>query len=348
MGIDRSTGNGSSLLSSPDRVVDGGTMPTREGDGLASPSASSTSSFSSSSSISSASGLNFIEHRVSKMDTLAGVAIKYGVEVADIKRMNGLVTDIQMFAHRSLHIPLPGRHPPSPIVSNGSSCNGEQTPQQQRHRDLLKSFQTLSARPPQRRVSPAMRTLQGFYGLTPPRRAHPATGRETEMCVVNTPGRFLNWGEEEEEAPPVRGSHRKSRSLVNGFSMENGGEGQTLEAVRRRQKNEVAAPELLLKEDSAGALPGGRTGKGLALRQKAGGRPDFDFSAAGTAPSWGQLSVRKSSSASNLQDPDGSSGSAARWPPSRWSQRPDGRAKPSLDGLSRPPMAVWRNKAALD
>ena len=28
-----------------------------------------------------ASGVNFIEHQVSEMDTLAGVAIKYGVEV---------------------------------------------------------------------------------------------------------------------------------------------------------------------------------------------------------------------------------------------------------------------------
>ncbi|CAL5362629.1 unnamed protein product [Camellia sinensis] len=53
------------------------------------------------------------------MDTLGGVAIKYGVEVADIKRLNGLVTDLQMFALKSLNIPLPGRHPPSLILSNG-------------------------------------------------------------------------------------------------------------------------------------------------------------------------------------------------------------------------------------
>ncbi|RZC71402.1 hypothetical protein C5167_034599 [Papaver somniferum] len=63
---------------------------------------------------------NYIEHMVSKMDTLAGVAIKYGVEVADIKRMNGLVTDLQMFGLKSLHIPLPGRHPPSSSLSNDS------------------------------------------------------------------------------------------------------------------------------------------------------------------------------------------------------------------------------------
>ncbi|KAL0287375.1 UNVERIFIED_CONTAM: hypothetical protein Sangu_2695000 [Sesamum angustifolium] len=63
-------------------------------------------------------GVNCIIHTVSKFDTLAGVAIKYGVEVADIKRLNGLVTDLQMFALKTLQIPLPGRHPPSPNLSN--------------------------------------------------------------------------------------------------------------------------------------------------------------------------------------------------------------------------------------
>ncbi|KAF1002546.1 hypothetical protein AG4045_004992, partial [Apium graveolens] len=70
-------------------------------------------------------GCNYIEHRVSKFDTLAGVAIKYGVEVADIKKINGLVTDIQMFARKTLYIPLPGRHPPSPIMTNGFDQHGD-------------------------------------------------------------------------------------------------------------------------------------------------------------------------------------------------------------------------------
>ncbi|KAJ6288895.1 hypothetical protein OIU76_024800 [Salix suchowensis] len=69
-------------------------------------------------------GSGFIEHPVSKLDTLAGVAIKYGVEVADIKKMNGLVTDLQMFALKSLQIPLPGRHPPSSFLSNGFDTTG--------------------------------------------------------------------------------------------------------------------------------------------------------------------------------------------------------------------------------
>ncbi|KAL5080844.1 hypothetical protein RYX36_009265, partial [Vicia faba] len=47
----------------------------------------------------------------------ARVMLVVGVEVADIKRMNGLATDIQMFALQMLRIPLPGRHPPSPVPS---------------------------------------------------------------------------------------------------------------------------------------------------------------------------------------------------------------------------------------
>ncbi|KAJ6419628.1 hypothetical protein OIU84_029695 [Salix udensis] len=88
------------------------------------PSSSSPTTATSSASTSSNGGGGFIEHPVSKLDTLAGVAIKYGVEVADIKKMNGLVTDLQMFALKSLQIPLPGRHPPSSILSNGFDTTG--------------------------------------------------------------------------------------------------------------------------------------------------------------------------------------------------------------------------------
>ncbi|KAJ0740090.1 putative LysM domain-containing protein [Helianthus annuus] len=77
-------------------------------------------------------GVGCIVHTVTKLDTLAGVAIKYGVEerfkvdleVADVKRMNGLTTDLQMFARKSLQIPSPGRHPPSPVMTNGYHTQG--------------------------------------------------------------------------------------------------------------------------------------------------------------------------------------------------------------------------------
>lgn len=37
--------------------------------------------------------------------------------------MNGLATDLQMFALKTLRIPLPGRHPPSAILSDGSGSS---------------------------------------------------------------------------------------------------------------------------------------------------------------------------------------------------------------------------------
>lgn len=62
---------------------------------------------------STSGSVGYIDHTVTKLDTLAGVAIKYGIEVADVKRFNGLTTDLQMFALKTLRIPTPGRHPPS-------------------------------------------------------------------------------------------------------------------------------------------------------------------------------------------------------------------------------------------
>lgn len=47
----------------------------------------------------------FITHKVDKMDTLAGLAIKYNVSVSDIKRCNGLLSDTAMFARDTLLIP---------------------------------------------------------------------------------------------------------------------------------------------------------------------------------------------------------------------------------------------------
>jgi hypothetical protein len=113
----------------------------------------------------------YLLHRVCRFDTLAGVAIKYGVEVgnnglspsssplssidpslgrhltrllrrrppralvaclpacaccssiqvADVKRANGLTTDLQMFAHKTLRVPLHGRHAPATAPSPPSS-----------------------------------------------------------------------------------------------------------------------------------------------------------------------------------------------------------------------------------
>lgn len=47
----------------------------------------------------------YIYHKVSKLDTLAGLAIKYHVTVSDIKRANGILSDNAMFAREHVKIP---------------------------------------------------------------------------------------------------------------------------------------------------------------------------------------------------------------------------------------------------
>ncbi|KAJ7942682.1 LysM and putative peptidoglycan-binding domain-containing protein [Quillaja saponaria] len=324
--------------------------------------------------ISSSSPVNYIEHPVSKLDTLAGVAIKYGVEVADIKKMNGLVTDLQMFALKTLQIPLPGRHPPSPCLSNGSNPTGVDTSRNSCpdhvHRDLFGSF--LGMKSPQRNVSPAMSSLQGYYGLKPP---------DLKM----KPGEDGPFPGSLPSSTKPLSRHRKSRSLVNTFLDENGELSDVLhnaetregdsdksndKLLRRRQKSEAdftsRTPVLLLKEDnSSNGGFSSMTGRGLALRQKASNRYPLtsDAEANGLNPSSissvdssaadRQSGVKKSSSTPSLQDQDNGSSSSI-WPTSRWNLKPDLQAlssaviaKPIFDGLPKP-ITGRRNKTALD
>eukprot|EP00262_Sarcandra_glabra_P003947 TRINITY_DN14852_c0_g2_i1.p1 TRINITY_DN14852_c0_g2~~TRINITY_DN14852_c0_g2_i1.p1 ORF type:complete len:349 (+),score=50.18 TRINITY_DN14852_c0_g2_i1:3-1049(+) len=342
-------------------------------------------SIPSSSSPSSSFGVNYIEHRVSKMDTLAGVAIKYGVEVADIKRLNGLVTDLQMFAHKSLQIPLPGRHPPSPMSSNDSVTSGgsslEQTPPRRRQSDFLESFQSLKLKSPQQRVSPAMCSLQGYYHLETSNEKGSAEG--TEMAVYRKDGaQYL----EDQTLPktllvsdPLPSRHRKCRSLVNDFLLEiselsdnvpvsepedDETKRSNVSSIRRRQKPDTDPvphiPDLILKDESGNGFPG-RTGKCLGLRPKSASRApmaaDMGFGRVNATPieeslmTGGFAGVRKSSSTSDLHDPE--NGPSVRTT-SKWNLKPDLQAvstaaitRPMFDGLPKPITGRW-NKAALD
>ncbi|KAG0457330.1 hypothetical protein HPP92_022487 [Vanilla planifolia] len=262
---------------SEDGLLDAPLYRSRETNGLATiPVSHSDHSFS-------ASGVNYIEHTVSKMDTLVGVAIKYGVEVADIKRINGLVTDLQMFAHKSLQIPLPGRHPPSPILSNGScEDRGKKTPPRQSHDDVLDSLQSLKLKSPPRRVSPAMCSLQGYYGLRQLKKDLSPEG--TEMAVYKSGNSFLL--EEKtvlKQQDALHSLHRKSRSLVNVILHENGDiTGDISESdrfIRRRSKPDadqsLRTPEILLKEESPiGAFFGTKRLRVLLCDQKMDARPN--------------------------------------------------------------------------
>ncbi|XP_021910616.1 uncharacterized protein LOC110824331 isoform X2 [Carica papaya] len=331
-------------------------------------------------------GVGFIEHRVSKLDTLAGVAIKYGVEVADIKKMNGLVTDLQMFALKSLQIPLPGRHLPSPCLSNGSSAagnSGQTSPHQ--HFDIFDSFQSLKLSSSQRKVSLAMSSLQGYYKLKPSDQKTPFEGSEMAFqkkgrahCLEDSP--FLV---PLPSCNPPLSLHRKSRSLANGLD-ENGeftdftdtmhvaeaGECNSdkwkEKLVRRRQKSEADftshTPEMLLEDNSGGSGFSAITGKGLALRSKAASRISLAADSEAASGSNviptnlidslvvdGFFGVRKSSSTSSLQDQDSNNRSTVKR-----SSKPDlpcmssgAITRPIFDGLPKP-LTGRRNKAALD
>lgn len=332
-----------------------------------------------------------IQHPVSKMDTLAGIAIKYGVEVSDIKKMNGLVTDLQMFALKSLQIPLPGRHPPSPCLSNGHGIgqgSSNHTPPRRVCRELFDPFQTLKVKSPQWKVSPAMSSLQGYYGLKTTDQKSIAEG--FEMAVYRKGGsHYLEDGPFPSASlisNPSLSHHRKSKSLVTALLDENGviaGIVPVAEArdgdsdrwseklVRRRQKSEADftsnTPEMLLENNSNSGGFSAITGKGLALRPKAANRTTSisDAEASGLIPipiglgdsvmTEGLSGVRKSSSTSSLQEQDNNSSSSI-WSSTRWSLKPDLQSlstatitKPIFDGLPKPkPIIGRRNKAALD
>lgn len=313
-----------------------------------SPSQSTSPSSASSQPMSSCG--QYILHRVGKFDTLAGVAIKYGVEVADVKRLNGLSTDLQMFAHKTLRIPLPGRHPPSPFQQNGScDCDDRECSPRRLHDDLLDTV----LRTPRHKVSPAMSLLQGYYGLTPPPKRDP-TLEGTEMAVYGK-GKSVSLDDEPWSAGPPNPNkflfeHRKTRSLtigshVNGEPEENG---HSERPIRRRQK---ADGELLLREENGSALLS-RAGKGLALRPKSGNRPDMNKShqnlIAMLEPSFddGLQTVKKSSSTPEFQEPESNSSSSI-WSASKWSLKPDGFTLPLFDSIPKP-IAAWKNKAARD
>lgn len=334
---------------------------------------------------------NYIEHQVSKFDTLAGVAIKYGVEVADIKRMNGLASDLQMFALKILQIPLPGRHSPSPILSNASASPGENStekiPSRLGQSNMLGSFQLPRLKTPQQKVSPAMSTLQKFYGLQSPNLNGVAEG--TEMAVYKTGSSdYFDDGPLFKASPisgPPSNRHQNSRNSVNGFFPENGSvaEDQTLvepgdgegeksdeKSVRRRPKAEVdtgaGTPERLLKGENSGESSGfsASTGKGLAMRPKSASRTTllFDSESGWLNPipvglgesiiADGLAAVRKSFSTSSLKDQENNN-STSVWPTSKWSLKPDLQALstaaigPIFDGLPKP-ISGRKNKTALD
>ncbi|KAJ8343556.1 hypothetical protein SKAU_G00308850 [Synaphobranchus kaupii] len=65
-----------------------------------------TRSYGSTASVTAPLGEKYIEHRVTDSDTLQGIALKYGVTMEQIKRVNKLFGNECIFLRNSLNIPV--------------------------------------------------------------------------------------------------------------------------------------------------------------------------------------------------------------------------------------------------
>ncbi|QCD88761.1 hypothetical protein DEO72_LG3g3311 [Vigna unguiculata] len=234
----------------------------------------------------------YIQHPISKFDTLAGIAIKYGVEVADIRKVNGLVTDMHMFALKTLHIPLNGKHPqPS---SPGQDETENNSPADSTSCELFESFQPLRRKSSEPKLSPVMRSLQGHYGAKPKMKKCASE----IFSMVEYEKRSLKYSENGSSNPNSPLSRKTLSHYRNAFSLATGSEvrSDVMEGIadrksnldkrkatliRRNHKSEVNLqhiPELLLKQDSSsngGFSTRSANGLGLAQRQKSSSRLAF-------------------------------------------------------------------------
>ncbi|XP_078161923.1 uncharacterized protein LOC144557251 [Carex rostrata] len=272
-------------------------------------STSSPSSSFSSSSSSPSNGFNYIRHEVCKMDTLAGIAIKYGVEIADVKRLNGLATDHQMFAHKTLRIPFQGRHP---TIYQEISRDATEVCTEHR-REIIDGLESLKLKSPphHQKTCLAIGPLHGHYGLPPIVKRKDAKHKPSKsFCLGNEDLLLIG------EATPKQ--HRRSRSLLTG---EMTGENGNSKILNRQHQKPNASPE---GSSGTGTVP---TIASLLVDKL--------------------LTIRKSSSTSNLQDFDIASSYSLFVATSKWNLLPETFALPSFDGF-RNPIASWRTKSAQD
>ncbi|XP_019413361.1 PREDICTED: uncharacterized serine-rich protein C215.13-like [Lupinus angustifolius] len=329
-------------------IYDGNIVPNGDSTIIMS---SSFSSSSSSSSSSPPSAYGYIEHTISKLDTLAGIAIKYGLEVADIKKMNSLITDHQMFALKTLRIPLSGRHSP-PRSSNGSNdSSGHGNSDHNLHddtcRELLESFLSQKMKSSGQKLSTV--TSSGCYETKPTMKKSMSVF-EMAMCRKGA-SNSSEYGSHLPMSTKTSGHHKKSTTLASEIFKSILESSDVVEAKEDDESNEWNdTPEKLLapqnNNTSSGRFSSSRTAKSLALRQKSGSRTilttDSESSSInpllirlGSAFGFdGQSSVRKSISTSCLQE-QYNSGNSSIWPAF------------SATGIAKP-RTGRRNKAALD
>ncbi|KAG6474586.1 uncharacterized protein LOC122027784 [Zingiber officinale] len=304
--------------------------------------------------LSSPCALKYIEHHVSKLDTLAGVAIKYGVEIADIKRTNCLTTDLQLFAHKILLIPLPGRHPPStPIQFNGSLGDRDDSATHSPKGNIFDSLQPMKLNFLQNSdISPVMSSLQRCYDL--PRHKNGITNKSTEMTVYRTGSvPYFQDNLLPKISPSSETQSRRSMGLLRSYHSDNDvlqkalqlnkcgdasdGEKSKLDkSVRHRQKADTDAWSTAVE----GII--NKIGRGLAPRALLASLMDHTSPSQETSQTASFLTVIKSFSSLSLQEENDSA-----WSYSRGTPKPDSITKPILSSLSKQ-ISVWRSKAALD
>lgn len=256
--------------------------------------------------------------------------------------------------------------------------SSEQDPPNRRESDLFDSFQSLKlCSSSEHKVSPAMTSLQGYYGLRQPDEKTTSGGLDR-----NGRAKYLEDGSFYTPSKHPLSHQRKSRSVANNLMYANGGLHDPLlspesgdsgtnkwieKLLGRRQMSETqltsCPPEKVLKEESSSSS--GISSGGLALRSKAATRAvsgGVDADSGGLNPIPLNLAespqtdpftgVRKSSSTSSLMDTDIGALSSL-WPTSKWSLKPDfqalssaAAAMPIFDGLPKP--MGRKSKAALD
>uniref|UniRef100_A0A0D9WUE5 LysM domain-containing protein n=1 Tax=Leersia perrieri TaxID=77586 RepID=A0A0D9WUE5_9ORYZ len=298
---------------------------------------------------------DYLEHQVSMMDTLAGLAIKYGI--SDIKRANSLMTDSQMFAHKILLIPLPGKPMPSSVRLNGSGQRMKRTwvPNYQQNRDVMDSLDSSKYNSSERQMSLAMSTLQTYYGLTPQKGGTTDAGTEMSLYSKGSLERISSETSVNSSGLPDTyntGRSRNSEDTLNGFSATNGSTGTKSNvtnnakqdgSVRRRQKVEAdrVSNTTDTQQDDILSDPI-KMIKSLFPRPISSIRLNMDTSnpeprlkSSGSFLS-GFKYVRKSPSTTNFVDEENGI--------SMWSSS---FTRPLLDGLPKP-TAHTRTKAALD
>ncbi|XP_076883649.1 uncharacterized protein LOC143532492 isoform X2 [Bidens hawaiensis] len=279
--------------------------------------------------------------------------------VADIKKMNGLTTDLQMFALKSLKIPLPGRHPPSPIMSNGYHTQGQTSAEVTRssstYSDSYSPIRSLKlSSSPQRNIISSVSSLREYYGL-PPTNDKKGVSKGFETTPTSIP----------------LGLHRKSKSENNGFSKvrrtdnvpvpnnKGAGSDKSIDKLVRRRKSEVDLNNRT-SEDLAALQP--KLANHTTTEREPGALNMVPLGSRDSSMAQVFSGVRKSSSAPSFQQStnnnsnyyNSSPASSSIWPISILNFTADLQAmstaaiaSPLFDGLPKP-TSGRKNKAARD